>query len=57
MCKVLIENGANVAHQDTQHKIASHYARKGGHMETFEYLTSEYQILKEQKKIMPDIKN
>ena len=28
MCKVLVENGANIAHSDSQHKMASHYARR-----------------------------
>lgn len=54
MCKILIEAGCDVSHQDTSHKIASHYAKKYGKNETSDYLTAEYQNLKDQKKILGD---
>ena len=43
-----------MSHQDTAHKMASHYAKKYGKNEVFEYLANEYQNLKDQKKIQTD---
>lgn len=54
MCKVLIEAGCDLSHQDTSHKMASHYAKKYTKNEVFEYLSNEYQTLKDQKKIQSD---
>lgn len=34
--------------------MASHYAKKYSKNEVFEYLSNEYQTLKDQKKIMSD---
>ncbi len=52
MCKMLIEAGCDLSHQDTSHKLASHYAKKYSKNEVFQYLSNEYQSLKDQKKIM-----
>ena len=54
MCKILIEAGCDLSHQDTSHKMASHYAKKYTKNEVFDYLSNEYQTLKDQKKIMSD---
>jgi hypothetical protein len=35
MCKILIEAGCDLALQDTNHKLASHYAKKYGKNEVF----------------------
>jgi hypothetical protein len=40
MCKILIEIGCDLSHQDTNHKFAGHYAKKYGKNEVFEYLTN-----------------
>jgi len=52
MCKILIDNGCDMTHQDNSQKTASHFAKKNGKMEVYEYLNSEYQKLKEQKKVV-----
>jgi hypothetical protein len=54
MCRILIEAGCDLSLQDSSHKMASHYAKKYNKNEVFEYLTNEYQILKDQKKIQTD---
>lgn len=54
MCKILIEAGCDLAHQDSSHKTAQHYSKKSGKPEVLEYLTSEYQSLKDQRKILTD---
>lgn len=51
MCKALVEAGCNVAHQDASHKMASHYAKKFGNNETYEYLSFELQNIKDAKKV------
>ena len=54
MCKILIDAGCDLAHQDLTHKMASHYAKKSNKNEVYDYLSNEYQTLKDQKKIMTD---
>jgi hypothetical protein len=54
MCKILIEAGSDLAHQDSSHKTAHHYSKKSQKPELIEYLTSEYQNLKDQRKILTD---
>lgn len=54
MCKVLVESGCDLSIQDSSGKMASHMARKHNRQEVFEYLTAEYQILKDQKKLSLD---
>ncbi len=54
MCKILIEAGSDLGHQDTSHKTAHHYSKKSGKNEVLEYLAAEYQSLKDQKKIQND---
>lgn len=54
MCKILIEAGCDLSHNDSSHKMASHYAKKYGKNEVFDYLSGEYQTLKDQKKIATD---
>jgi hypothetical protein len=54
MCKILIEAGCDLSHQDSAHKMANHYSKKYGKNEVFEYITNEYQSLKDQKKIQTD---
>lgn len=51
MCKVLVESGCDLTIQDASGKMASHMARKHNKQEVFDYLTAQYQILKDQKKI------
>ena len=46
MCKLLIERGANVLHQDTSHKTAASYAKKFEKNDVYEYLNNEAQKLK-----------
>jgi ankyrin repeat protein len=50
MCKILIEAGCDLAQQDTSHKLASHYAKKYSKNDVFEYLSNEYQMVKDQRK-------
>lgn len=50
MCKLLIEAGCDITHQDSAHKTAAFYAKKNGKNEVYDYLTAEMQKLKEQKK-------
>ena len=49
MCKILIDAGCELNITDSAHKMATHYAKKYGKTETFQYLSSQYQKLKEQK--------
>lgn len=56
MCKILIEAGCDLSHQDSAHRMAAHYAKKYGKNETFQYLSNQYQNLKDQKKIQVDSK-
>lgn len=56
MCKILVEAGCDIAHIDTANKMASHYAKKYTKNDTFDYLTSEFQNLKDQKRITGDCK-
>ncbi len=56
MCKIIIEAGGDLSIQDTMHKMASHYAKKYGKNEVYQYLSNEYQHLKDQKKIQTDSK-
>lgn len=51
MCKVLIESGCDLTIADTTNKMAAHTAKKFNKMEVYEYLNTEYQNLKDQKKI------
>lgn len=51
MCKVLVESGCDLTITDTAGKMASHMARKHNKQEVFDYLSAEYQILKDQRKI------
>ena len=54
MCKILIEAGCDLSHQDSTNKAAHHYAKKFSKNQVFDYLTNEYQSLKDQKKIQTD---
>ncbi|CAM6001199.1 unnamed protein product [Sphagnum balticum] len=54
MCKILIEAGCDLSVNDSAHKMAYHYAKKYGKNEVFDYLSLEYQNLKDQKKILGD---
>lgn len=54
MCRILVESGCDLSHLDSSHKMASHYAKKYGKNEVFDYLTAEYQNLKDQKKIQTE---
>ena len=61
MCKLLIERGANVLHQDTTHKTAASYAKKYEKNDVYEYLNNEVQKLKikgeKPKKKVPQVKS
>jgi ankyrin repeat protein len=46
MCKLLIEAGCDISHQDSSHKTAAFYAKKFGKNEVYEYLTNELQKIK-----------
>ena len=46
MCKILIDAGCDLSHQDSFHKLASHYAKKNQKNEVFDYLSTEYAIWK-----------
>lgn len=46
MCKLLIQSGCDVSHQDNTHKTAAHYAKKNGKNDVYEYLNSELQKIK-----------
>lgn len=52
MCKILIEAGCDLSVNDSAHKMAAHYAKKYSKNEVFDYLSQEYQNLKDQKKIL-----
>ena len=56
MCKILIDAGCDLTHQDLSHKMASHYAKKYNKNEVYDYISNEYQNLKDQKKIIPESK-
>ena len=56
MCRILIDAGCDLAHQDLSHKMASHYAKKYNKNEVYDYFSNEYQNLKDQKKIVTDSK-
>ena len=52
MCKVLVESGCDLTMQDSSGKMASHLARKQNKQDVFDYHSAEYQLLKDQKKVM-----
>lgn len=52
MCKMLIERGCDVSHQDSTHKTAAFYAKKYGKNEVFDYLMNELQKMRELKKVL-----
>lgn len=56
MCKILIEAGCDISHQDLNHKNASHYAKRYGNNEVHDYLSNELQNVKENKKILGESK-
>ena len=35
MCKILIDSGCDLSHQDSMNRMASHYAKKFGKNEVF----------------------
>ncbi len=56
MCKILIEAGCDIIHQDSNNKTAAHYAKKYNNNEVCEYLSNELQNVKEQRKLVGDSK-
>lgn len=52
MCKILIEAGCDISHQDLNHKNASHYAKRyNSSNDVYDYLSNELQNMKDNKRI------